>query len=165
MVQQWKQSEVVVGIADMKIAQGEGQILATYALGSCVGVCIYDEVLKIGGLLHAMLPRAGGESDTPYRYVDTGLPKMIQALRVKGVAPERMKAKMVGGAKMFGYQVTVDGEDIGTKNVKMVRQMLLQYRIPLILEETGGGMGRTIRFSLDNGWVTILNADKTTKVI
>ena len=165
MLQQLMRSEVVVGIADMKIAQGADQVLSTYALGSCVGVCIFDEVLKTGGLLHAMLPNAGEEHDKPFRYVDTGLPAMIQALRVKGVAPARMKAKLVGGAKMFGYQVTMDGDDIGSRNVRQVQQLLRQYRIPIILQETGGEMSRTIRFSLETGLVTILNADKTQKVI
>ena len=165
MLQNLMNSEIVVGIADMKIAQGADQTLSTYALGSCVGVCIYDEKLKLGGLLHAMLSNAGDEHDNPYRYVDTGLPAMIQKLRVKGADPQRMKAKLVGGAKMFGYQVTTDGDDIGSRNVRQVRSVLRQYRIPLIMEETGGEKGRTIRFSLENGWVTVLNADKTQKII
>ncbi|MBR1740778.1 MAG: chemotaxis protein CheD [Lachnospiraceae bacterium] len=165
MLQQLMKSEVVVGIADMKIVQGGDQTLATYALGSCVGVCIYDEVLKLGGLLHAMLSNAGEEHDNPYRYVDTGLAAMIQSLRVKGASPARMKAKLVGGAKMFGYNVTMDGDDIGSRNVRQVRTVLRQYKIPLITEETGGEMGRTIRFSLENGLVTVLRADKTQKII
>lgn len=165
MLQQLKDSEIVVGIADMKLAQGTDQTLSTYALGSCVGVCIYDEVLKLGGLLHAMLSNAGDEHDNPYRYVDTGLPAMIQKLRVKGAAPQRMKAKLIGGAKMFGYNVTVSGDDIGSRNVKEVRKILSRYRIPLIAEEIGGEMGRTIRFSLENGMVTVLMSDKTKKII
>ena len=49
--------EVVVGMGDMKIARGDS-VLATYALGSCVGVCMYDDELGIGGMLHAMLPKS-----------------------------------------------------------------------------------------------------------
>ena len=32
--------KLVVGIADMKMAQGSG-MLVTYALGSCIGICFY----------------------------------------------------------------------------------------------------------------------------
>ena len=38
--------KLVVGIADMKMAQGSG-MLVTYALGSCIGICFYDPMLKL----------------------------------------------------------------------------------------------------------------------
>ncbi len=44
----------IVGIADMKIARAEG-VLITYALGSCVGICLYDPFIKLGGMVHIML--------------------------------------------------------------------------------------------------------------
>ena len=42
---------LVVGIADQKTARGP-DTLVTYALGSCVGVCLYDGALQTGGLAH-----------------------------------------------------------------------------------------------------------------
>ena len=47
--------EIKVGIADMKVARVQG-LLITYALGSCIGVTLYDPVIKLGGLLHIMPP-------------------------------------------------------------------------------------------------------------
>ena len=44
-----------VGIADINIAHAPN-ILVTYALGSCVGVCLYDKVNKIAGLAHILMP-------------------------------------------------------------------------------------------------------------
>ena len=46
---------MVVGIADMKMAQYEG-MLVTYALGSCIGICLYDPGLRLAALVHVMLP-------------------------------------------------------------------------------------------------------------
>ena len=51
--------KVSVGIADMKITRQEG-ILITYALGSCIGISFYDPMIKLGGLLHIMLPQKQG---------------------------------------------------------------------------------------------------------
>ena len=51
----WMNDKLVVGIADMKMAQGSG-MLVTYALGSCIGICFYDPMLKLAALLHIMLP-------------------------------------------------------------------------------------------------------------
>ena len=43
-----------VGIADYAISSSP-DILRTI-LGSCVGICLYDPELKIGGMCHIMLP-------------------------------------------------------------------------------------------------------------
>ena len=47
--------KLVIGIADMKVAKGEG-MLVTYALGSCIGICLHDPAIKLGALVHIMLP-------------------------------------------------------------------------------------------------------------
>ena len=39
--------KLIIGIADMKMAKGEG-MLVTYALGSCIGICLHDPALKLG---------------------------------------------------------------------------------------------------------------------
>ncbi len=44
-----------VVVADMKIGQ-KWDVLVTHALGSCLGLMVYDPEVQIGGLLHAMLP-------------------------------------------------------------------------------------------------------------
>ena len=48
--------QIIVGMADCRVAEGAGQVLATFALGSCIGLAIYDPQTKVGGLLHYMLP-------------------------------------------------------------------------------------------------------------
>ena len=49
------QKKISVGIADMKLTRQEG-VLITYALGSCIGITFYDPMIKLGALLHIMLP-------------------------------------------------------------------------------------------------------------
>ena len=46
---------ITVGIADLNVAKDD-DTLVTYALGSCVGICLYDPVYKLAGLSHIMLP-------------------------------------------------------------------------------------------------------------
>ena len=76
--------KITVGIADMKIAQGSG-ILITYALGSCIGLCFHDPRLKLGALLHIMLPlnmETGRKN--PMKYADTGIRETLRQLEAKG---------------------------------------------------------------------------------
>ena len=46
---------VTVGIADFNVVKTP-DVLVTYALGSCVGICLYDANARIAGLAHIMLP-------------------------------------------------------------------------------------------------------------
>src|ERR1035438_6469681 len=49
-------AQIVVGMADCRISDAPGEVLATYALGSCIGLMVHDPIRSIGGLLHFMLP-------------------------------------------------------------------------------------------------------------
>ena len=65
--------QITVGIADMKMARQAG-VLITYALGSCIGIALYDPMIKLGALVHIMLPEIGRMSNANlYKYADTGL--------------------------------------------------------------------------------------------
>ena len=68
-------------MADCKVGHVAGQILATYALGSCIGLSVYDPKAAVGGLLHYMLPDSGIDPErsraNPYMFADTGIPKLL----------------------------------------------------------------------------------------
>jgi len=46
---------IKVGMADLKTCKAPDGV-TTLGLGSCVGIALRDPVLKIGGLVHIMLP-------------------------------------------------------------------------------------------------------------
>ena len=70
--------QVIVRMADCRVGKAPGQVLATYALGSCIGLAVYDPVAAVGGLLHFMLPDSGidpaGGRDNPYMFADRAFP-------------------------------------------------------------------------------------------
>jgi len=49
-------TRILVDISDAAVSKNPGDVLATYSLGSCIGVAVYDPSSKIGGLLHYQLP-------------------------------------------------------------------------------------------------------------
>ena len=72
------EGKITIGIADMKMAKGQG-MLVTYALGSCIGICLHDPVLKLGALVHIMLPvnmETGRKN--PMKYADTGIRETLK---------------------------------------------------------------------------------------
>ena len=48
--------KIIVNVSDMKVSESPYEELVTYALGSCLGVTMYDPVAMVGGMLHVMMP-------------------------------------------------------------------------------------------------------------
>ena len=150
---------IVVGIAEMKLAEMP-ETLVTYALGSCVGVCIYDLMASKAGMLHVILPNAmiKREQDNIFNYADTGIPEMVRQLLLNGCLRYHLKAKIAGGAKMFeirGNAANSQLGNIGERNVQAVKKILFEQSIPLMGEETGANYGRTMVFSCHDCKATI----------
>ena len=70
--------KIIVGMADMQVTNTPEATLITYALGSCIGVTLYDPSAKVGGLLHFMLPESQLDPQKaqrkPWMFADTGIP-------------------------------------------------------------------------------------------
>lgn len=147
--------QINVGIADMQLTRMEG-ILITYALGSCVGVSFYDPVIKLGALLHVMLPEVGTMDRTNiFKYADTGILETVRKMAAFGADKRRIIAKIAGGAKMFEIQGDSNFGNIGMRNVESVKSILRNNGISLRAEDTGANYARTMLMDVATGIVTI----------
>ena len=150
MIEQSQIGHVVkVGIADMNIAKAPHTI-RTSGLGSCVGVVLYDDRNQTAGMVHVMLPNSSlgrSEKINIAKFADTGIPALIEVLKMEGLVPSRLRAKIAGGAQMFQFSSSRDTMRIGPRNVEAVKEYLHKYSIPIISEDTGGNSGRTIEFN------------------
>lgn len=155
---------VVVGIAQGGVVH-KPQKLVSYALGSCVGVCLYDRSRNIAGMAHILLPshRDAVDQTNPYKFADTGCALLLQEMLKEGAVRQSVTAKIVGGAKMFCTDGKTEG--IGDRNVKAVRQSLAVLGICLIGEDTGRDYGRTVVLDSASGMVTVKSVKHGGKVI
>jgi chemotaxis protein CheD len=155
---------VTIGISDMKIA-GNTDSLVTYALGSCVGICLYDAVLKIGGLGHIMLPTypENNPKENKMRFANTCIPEMIAEMERWGSNRRRIVAKIAGGAKMFDVAGDSAFGNIGARNIAAVKSCLEEFRIPICAEDTGLNYGRTVYFYTENGIMVVKSFSYGTK--
>ena len=136
----------------MKFTRMEGRLI-TYALGSCVGVCLYDPVAKVGAMVHVMLPKKleNSADGNVYKFADSGIRATIKKMEVCGAIKRRLTAKIAGGAKMFDIPGGGSLGNIGQRNIESVRQTLREEGIPIISEEVGGNFARTLVFDCSNG--------------
>jgi len=158
---------LVVGISDLKIALPPDNLI-TYALGSCVGICLLDAASHVGGLAHIMLPEcrvAPGDSNIA-KFADTAIPELIKQMEKRGANRARMKAKIAGGAKMFAV-VGGGGNSamwqIGERNVASVKKMLQKFSIPIMAQDVLLDYGRTVQFNPATGIMTVKAINKPTK--
>lgn len=153
---------IVVGISDLNVAQN-GDVLVTYALGSCVGICLFDPVARIAGLSHIMLPSV---TDFPNsraaleKFADTAIEILVRKMQGIGAIKTRMRAKIAGGAQMFGGLNNASLAAIGERNVLAVKRELSRLRIPIVAEDTGKDYGRTVFFSSEEGVMKVKSVNR-----
>ncbi|MDD1695196.1 MAG: chemotaxis protein CheD [Methanoregula sp.] len=148
----------MIGIGEYRVGSFP---MMTIGLGSCIGLTLYDDTLKVGAMVHIMLPESAGRSDRPGKYADTAIPLLLKELSALGCRNRSLKAKMAGGACMFEYFGT--NLNIGERNADKVRALLKEHNIPLVKEDVGGKIGRSVTFQPANGGkVSIRRADGTT---
>ncbi len=138
----------------MKMA-GDGEKLITYALGSCIGICLYEPQLKLAALIHIMLPlnMETGRKNA-YKYADTGIRTTLREMEMKGARRAAITAKIAGGARMFEVSGGSLG-NIGQRNSESVHQILRMEKIRLVWEDVGGTIARTMEFDSATGNGTI----------
>ena len=158
------ESKITVGIADMKMAKGGGMLI-TYALGSCIGICLYDQKIKLAALIHIMLPlnMEPGRKNT-MKYADTGIRETLKMMEAKGASRSRITAKIAGGAKMFEISGGNLG-NIGQRNIESVHMHLKREGIQLLKEDVGGSVARTLLFDPATGQACIRSYGRPEMII
>jgi chemotaxis protein CheD len=138
-----------VGIAQVML--GDKTTILRTILGSCVGICIYDKVTKVGGLGHILLPEDSTKSNNREKFAETAVPYMVELLTKDGCKVNNMTAKIAGGASMFNFAASFALGNIGDKNVEMTLNMLQRFKIPVLEQDVGGNVGRVIDFDISDG--------------
>ncbi len=154
-------TRVVVGVADVAVSDNPADLLTTYALGSCIGVTIYDPRSCVGGMLHFMLPSSKVNPDkagaTPAMFGDTGIPLLFKKCYDLGAKKENMIVCAAGGAQVLAD----DGHfKIGNRNRTLLRKIFWKNNILLSADETGGSISRTFLLNMADGRVSVRTKGK-----
>jgi len=147
---------LVVNISDVIVSRDPTATLVTYALGSCIGVTIYDPVAQVGGMLHFMLPQSSinpaRAAELPCMFADTGVPLLFRQAYDLGAKKERLVVCAAGGAEILD---TEGHFQIGSRNRTILRKLFWKNSVLLAAEETGGSSSRTLSLCLADGSVSV----------
>ena len=145
----------VIVVGDMKTGR-KGDTLVTHALGSCLGLMIYDPVAGVGGLLHAMLPLSKINPEkgqkNPYMFVDTGVPALFQQVYALGGEKKRLIVKAAGCGNPLGKNEMFK---IGERNFTVLKKLLWKNNVLLKAQDVGGTVSRTVHFEMAGGQTLI----------
>lgn len=145
-------SQRVVGIAELHVSADPSETLVAYSLGSCIGLAIYDPEVRVGGMLHFMLPDSSLDlpkaSVKPAMFADTGIPRLFKEAYALGLEKWRARVVVAGAAQILdesGYF------NIGKRNFAAVRRILWRNSVLIDIEDVGGRMNRTLFLEIGTG--------------
>lgn len=147
---------ITVGVGECAVSARAEDTLVTYGLGSCIGVTIWDPELKVGGMLHFLLPDSQGDlakaKEHPGLYADTGIPLLFRKAYQLGADKRRLVVRVAGGAHVL------DGEGplhIGKRNYLAMKKVFWKAGVMIHGREVGGAVSRTMRLEVGSGRVML----------
>ena len=122
-------------------------------LGSCVSVCLTDPVNQISGMNNFAYPKKKGEQSLS-KFGNYSIPQLLEMMFKLGADKKNIQAHIVGGSSSTKYA----SKDLGKKNVKVAKDILKKYKIPVVNDDTGGTFGRKVLFDTQNGEIIVYKA-------
>lgn len=155
---------VAVGVGDGRVTDDPNEILATYGLGSCIGVAIWDPVSRVAGLLHFMLPESQSDplkaQNNPWLYADTGIPLLFKSAYKLGADKKRLLVRVAGGAQVLQGDSMFN---IGKRNYMALKKIFWKAGVMIHAEETGGSVSRTLRLEAATGTLWLQEAGEDSR--
>lgn len=158
--------KVVIGVGAFEVSKEPGVMLATYSLGSCLGVAIYDPVAHAGGLLHAMLPESSinpsRAHERPGMFVDTGIAALFRAAYELGAEKHRIRICVAGASHFMDDSGFFN---IGDRNFTQFNEILQRHGLLLAAKEVGGFVSRTLMLHVGQGEVRLKTSGQKNETI
>lgn len=134
-------------------AHSEPHIVSTI-LGSCVAVCLFDPVLKIGGINHYLLPFWNKEGLPTPKYGNVAIQRLVEKMIALGSNKKHLEAKIFGGASQFENSNSAM-LNVGQRNIQIAIDLLNKENIRILGKDVGNTQGRRVLYMTNMGKVKV----------
>lgn len=144
------QNRETLGIigGEFAITYDDDDLPITTLLGSCVAVMLYDNIIRLKGMNHFLLPTSCAQGES-CRFGLYAMEAMLNEMYKLGCRKENITAKVAGGSTILQDF----SDNIGQRNVMFARSFCRSEGIKIISESVLGNNGRVVM--LDNDFKTI----------
>ena len=142
-----KRRTAVIHVGELHVAPAP--TLIRTLLGSCIAACLYDPVMRVGGMNHFMLPHPEGSIAEPIRFGVHAMEELIFRLQEVGADRRRLLGKLFGGGHVLGTDES--DESVPRRNVRFIEEFMVVEGIPVVSRDLGGREGRTVLFATATG--------------
>jgi len=144
-----RRPDVTIHIGQIHVAT-EPTVIKT-VVGSCIAVCLFDPVLRLGGMNHFLLPTPsnGDRSADLARFGIHAMELLIGALQKVGGDRHRLQAKVFGGGHVLAVSSPMNS--VPAQNIRFIQQFMASERIPVRGWDLGGYLPRRVHFYTDSG--------------
>ncbi|WP_310889172.1 chemotaxis protein CheD [Gluconacetobacter diazotrophicus] len=126
---------------EVMISDDPSVVLGTL-LGSCISICMYDPVARVGGMNHFLLPGGGeGHDGTAMRFGVNSMEMLVNGVLKAGGNRTRLLCKAFGGAA-----VVPSLGRVGRENIRFALNYLSTEGITCVSQSLGGSQARRVRF-------------------
>ena len=123
--------------------------------GSCVAVCLYDSVRRIGGMGHFIVPGAVGTEgiyrDQIASHGITSMEYIIGEIVKLGGDRKYLRAKIFGASYLQDDESKIHGVSLGT--MRFMHEYFTVEKIPVEVDDLGGNARRKLYFIPTTGRV------------
>ncbi|HNB54157.1 MAG TPA: chemotaxis protein CheD [Anaerolineales bacterium] len=155
---------IPVGLGELSVSANAEEVLVAYGLGSCVAIGMIDQLIGVGGLLHAVLPESNRQPPQP-KFVDSGIRLLLEQMQQRGANRRRMLVHLAGGASVLTLSGYTQTFNIGTRNIASAIECLLNEHLSITSKDVGGSVGRTVRLYIRNGRMTVQSMGQPEKAL
>jgi chemotaxis protein CheD len=149
-------SNFMVGMADLMVSQDRSLILCTFPLGACLGIAFYDPVVRVGGVLHSMLPDSSLDpkraAARPGMFLDTGVALLLEKVTKLTAKAENLVVSVAGGSEVMDETTCFN---IGKRNYSVLHGLLAGKGLKIHAEDVGGLNNRAMQLDLATGEVRL----------
>ncbi|MCK5148877.1 chemotaxis protein CheD [bacterium] len=128
--------------------------IVTTVLGSCISICLWDQMLGFGGINHYQLPLWNGEGLASPKYGNVAINQLIKKMNNLGSKNHNLHAKIFGGGAVI-QSGTNSHFNVGKQNIEIAWDLLESEKINVVASDVGGKVGRRLIFSTDTGKVRL----------
>lgn len=124
-------------------------------LGSCIAVCLYDPISRVGGMNHYMLPSSDDvlHKQDATRYGLQAMEVLMGSMQKLGARRDRIQAKLFGGAHVLNTGDT-DGS-VPSRNIAFIERYVREESMVVLSQDIGGYLPRAVHFYTQTGKVLV----------